>query len=62
MIDTPESTHLTPLLDGQTLPAAALAASEKRQATLRCGAASLTATACRASFKHHGGPAREEAR
>ncbi|MFJ8357644.1 DUF6380 family protein [Streptomyces sp. NPDC093984] len=39
-----------------------LAASEKRQATLRCGAASLTATACRASFKHHGGPAREEAR
>ncbi|MFF4209295.1 DUF6380 family protein [Streptomyces sp. NPDC001796] len=36
--------------------------SEKRQATLRCGAASLTATACRASFKHHGGPAREEAR
>ncbi|MEU1596374.1 DUF6380 family protein [Streptomyces sp. NPDC005708] len=36
--------------------------AEKRQATLRCGAASLTATACRASFKHHGGPAGEEAR
>ncbi|MER6352703.1 DUF6380 family protein [Streptomyces sp. NPDC001634] len=35
---------------------------EKRQATLRCGAASLTATTRRASFKHHGGPAGEEAR
>ena len=35
---------------------------EKRQATLRCGAASLTATACRASFKHHRRPAGEEAR
>ncbi|MFE9095666.1 DUF6380 family protein [Streptomyces sp. NPDC007264] len=34
---------------------------EKRHATLRCGAASLSATACRASFKHHGGPAGEEA-
>ncbi|MFC3575046.1 DUF6380 family protein [Streptomyces yaanensis] len=34
---------------------------EKRQATLRCGAASLTETARRASFKHHGGPAGEEA-
>ncbi|MGR6974097.1 DUF6380 family protein [Streptomyces cynarae] len=43
-------------------PVPAPATSEKRQATLRCGAASLTATACRASFKHHGGPAREEAR
>ncbi|MFD0502810.1 DUF6380 family protein [Streptomyces chiangmaiensis] len=38
------------------------AAAEKRQATLRCGAASLTATACRAWFKHHGGPAGEEPR
>ena len=37
------------------------AIGEKRQATLRCGAASLTAAACRASFKHHGGPAGEEA-
>ncbi|MDR3081850.1 MAG: hypothetical protein LBV60_13160 [Streptomyces sp.] len=35
---------------------------EKRQATLRCGAASLTKTARRASFKHHGGPAGEVAR
>ena len=35
---------------------------EKRQATLRCGAASLNETARRASFKHHGGPAGEEAR
>ncbi|MCN9241616.1 hypothetical protein NGF19_12570 [Streptomyces sp. RY43-2] len=35
---------------------------EKRQATLRCGAASLTETARRASFKHHGGPAGEAAR
>jgi hypothetical protein len=43
-------------------PAQARATAEKRQATLRCGAASLTATACRASFRHHGGPAREEAR
>ncbi|MFI9645415.1 DUF6380 family protein [Streptomyces sp. NPDC052040] len=32
------------------------------RATLRCGAASLTATLRRASFKHHGGPAGEEAR
>ncbi|MFF3906829.1 DUF6380 family protein [Streptomyces sp. NPDC001848] len=43
-------------------PVSSLATSEKRQATLRCGAASLTATARRASFKHHGGPAREETR
>ncbi|MEV1061940.1 DUF6380 family protein [Streptomyces sp. NPDC050263] len=35
---------------------------EKRHATLRCGAASLTATACGAEFKHHGRPAREGAR
>ncbi|MFF4545848.1 DUF6380 family protein [Streptomyces sp. NPDC001435] len=35
---------------------------EKRHATLRCGAASLTATACRALFNHHGGHAREDAR
>ncbi|MGW0945344.1 DUF6380 family protein [Streptomyces sp. NPDC002623] len=35
---------------------------EKRRATLRCGAASLTATACGAKFKHHGRPAREGAR
>ncbi|WP_416223308.1 DUF6380 family protein [Streptomyces hygroscopicus] len=35
---------------------------EKRQATLRCGAASLTATVCRASFKHDGRPAGEAAR
>ncbi|WP_371330297.1 DUF6380 family protein [Streptomyces sp. TP-A0356] len=34
---------------------------EKRQATLRCGAASLTATARRASFTHDGGPAGEDA-
>ncbi|MEU4876377.1 DUF6380 family protein [Streptomyces sp. NPDC021608] len=38
------------------------AAGEKRRATLRCGAASLTATARGAQFKHHGGPAREGAR
>ncbi|MFD1658264.1 DUF6380 family protein [Streptomyces caeni] len=36
-------------------------ATEKRHATLRCRAASLSATACRASFRHHGGPAGEEA-
>ncbi|MGW2046164.1 DUF6380 family protein [Streptomyces sp. NPDC001858] len=35
---------------------------EKRRATLRCGAASLTATASGAEFKHHGRPAREGAR
>ncbi|MGW3493495.1 DUF6380 family protein [Streptomyces sp. NPDC001020] len=35
---------------------------EKRQATLRSGAASLTETARRASFNHHGGPAGEGAR
>ncbi|MGW7380879.1 DUF6380 family protein [Streptomyces olivochromogenes] len=35
---------------------------EKRHATLRCGAASLTATACRAVFNQHGGPARKDAR
>ncbi|MEU6064126.1 MULTISPECIES: DUF6380 family protein [Streptomyces] len=35
---------------------------EKRHATLRCGAASLTATACRAPFNQHGGHAREGAR
>ncbi|MEW2049345.1 DUF6380 family protein [Streptomyces sp. NPDC051445] len=34
---------------------------EKRHATLRCGAASLTATASGAAFKHHGRPAREGA-
>ncbi|MFJ3230640.1 DUF6380 family protein [Streptomyces sp. NPDC086787] len=34
----------------------------KRHATLRCGAASLTATACRASFNEHDGRAREDAR
>ncbi|MEV5476197.1 DUF6380 family protein [Streptomyces sp. NPDC052207] len=38
------------------------AGAEKRQATPRRGAASLTATACRAWFKHHGGPAGEDAR
>jgi hypothetical protein len=37
------------------------AIGEKWQATLRSGAASLAATACRASFKHHGGPAGEDA-
>ncbi|WP_443055399.1 DUF6380 family protein [Streptomyces sp. NBC_00704] len=37
-------------------------AAEKRRATLRRGAASLTATACRAEFRHHGRPAREGAR
>ncbi|MFE0514503.1 DUF6380 family protein [Streptomyces sp. NPDC058964] len=35
---------------------------EKRHATLRCGAASLTATACRALFNQHGGRARKDAR
>ncbi|WP_442819033.1 DUF6380 family protein [Streptomyces sp. NBC_01235] len=35
---------------------------EKRHATLRSGAASLSATACGAEFKHHGRPAREGAR
>ncbi|WP_353962840.1 DUF6380 family protein [Streptomyces sp. NBC_01275] len=35
---------------------------EKRHATLRCGAASLTATARRAEFKQHGGYAGEGAR
>ncbi|MGW1161300.1 DUF6380 family protein [Streptomyces sp. NPDC002513] len=35
---------------------------ERRQATLRRGAASLTATVGHASFKQHGGPAGEEAR
>ncbi|WP_370745928.1 DUF6380 family protein [Streptomyces sp. LUP30] len=38
------------------------ASAEKRHATLRRGAASLTATACGAEFKHHGRPAREGAR
>jgi hypothetical protein len=37
-------------------------AGEKRRATLRCGAASLTATESGAEFKHHGRPAREGAR
>ncbi|MEU8591645.1 DUF6380 family protein [Streptomyces sp. NPDC048664] len=38
-------------------------AAEQRQATFRCGAASLTATIRRASFKHHDdGPAGEAAR
>ncbi|MGQ4402935.1 DUF6380 family protein [Streptomyces hayashii] len=36
--------------------------AEKRHATLRCGAASLTATACGAEFKHQGRPARKGAR
>ncbi|MFJ8504497.1 DUF6380 family protein [Streptomyces avermitilis] len=35
---------------------------EKRHATLRWCIASLTATACRAPFKHCGGPAGEDAR
>ncbi|MER5528521.1 DUF6380 family protein [Streptomyces sp. NPDC002677] len=35
---------------------------EKRQATLRCGAASLTATARPAPFHRHGGRAGEAAR
>ncbi|MFI9828551.1 DUF6380 family protein [Streptomyces sp. NPDC051913] len=38
------------------------ATREKRQATLRQGAASLTATADRAPFKHRGGRAGEGAR
>ncbi|MEU2623716.1 DUF6380 family protein [Streptomyces sp. NPDC007157] len=38
------------------------AAGEKRQATLRCGAASLTATARPAPFHRHGGRAGEAAR
>ncbi|MFD9395476.1 DUF6380 family protein [Streptomyces sp. NPDC060000] len=33
----------------------------KRRATLRCGAASLTATASGAEFEHHGRSAREGA-
>ncbi|MEU9157885.1 DUF6380 family protein [Streptomyces sp. NPDC048417] len=35
---------------------------EKRQATLRCGVASLTATARPAPFHRHGGRAGEAAR
>ncbi|MET9897298.1 DUF6380 family protein [Streptomyces sp. NPDC006446] len=35
---------------------------EKRRATLRSRAASLTATACRASFNQHGAAAGEGAR
>ncbi|MFF4349363.1 DUF6380 family protein [Streptomyces sp. NPDC001530] len=35
---------------------------EKRQATLRSRVASLTATACRARFNHHGTAAGEGAR
>ncbi|MFE9448195.1 DUF6380 family protein [Streptomyces sp. NPDC006739] len=35
---------------------------EMRQATLRCGVASLTATVSRAPFNQHGGPARKDAR
>jgi hypothetical protein len=38
------------------------ATGEMRQATLRQGAASLTATACRAPFGVHGGRAGEGAR
>jgi hypothetical protein len=38
------------------------ATGEKRRATLRCGAASLTATTRGAACKHHGRPAREGAR
>lgn len=38
------------------------AIGEKWHATLRSGTASLTATACRAPFKHHGGRAGEGAR
>ncbi|MDQ0687678.1 hypothetical protein QF032_006724 [Streptomyces achromogenes] len=38
------------------------ATEEKRWATLRCGAASLTATACGAAFKRHGRPAQKGAR
>ncbi|MFF3935730.1 DUF6380 family protein [Streptomyces phaeofaciens] len=37
------------------------ATGEKRHATLRSGAASLTATARRAGFTHHGGYAGEGA-
>ncbi|WP_367881068.1 DUF6380 family protein [Streptomyces sp. P3] len=36
--------------------------AEKRCATLRCGAASLTATACGAAFRHRGRPAQKGAR
>ncbi|MER5467280.1 DUF6380 family protein [Streptomyces sp. NPDC002935] len=36
-------------------------AGEKRHATLRSRAASLTATACRAPFNHHGAAAGEGA-
>ncbi|MFH8799121.1 DUF6380 family protein [Streptomyces sp. NPDC017936] len=35
---------------------------EKRRATLRCGAASLTATARRGACRRHGGRAGEDAR
>ncbi|MFF5493534.1 DUF6380 family protein [Streptomyces aquilus] len=38
------------------------ATGKKWQATLRQGDASLTATACRAPFKHRGGRAGEGAR
>ncbi|WP_371270758.1 DUF6380 family protein [Streptomyces sp. yr375] len=38
------------------------ATAEKRCATLRSGAASLSATARGAEFTHHGRPAREGAR
>lgn len=37
-------------------------ADEKRHATLRSQVASLTATACRAPFDHHGAAAGEGAR
>ncbi|MFI7498696.1 DUF6380 family protein [Streptomyces sp. NPDC049687] len=42
-------------------PGEAAGTMEKRHATLRCGAASLTATVRRAEFKHHGGSAGEGA-
>ncbi|WP_223189220.1 MULTISPECIES: DUF6380 family protein [unclassified Streptomyces] len=43
-------------------PAQSDATGKKAYATLRGGAASLTATADRASFKHRGGRSGEDAR
>ncbi|WP_461076765.1 DUF6380 family protein [Streptomyces deserti] len=48
---------------GQTVgPVQGDVTGEKRRATLRCGAASLTETAARAPFQQYGGRAGEGAR
>ncbi|WP_225320705.1 DUF6380 family protein [Streptomyces luteolifulvus] len=63
-MDNPLPVPREATFDGQTLPAGAPgdATGEKRHATLRLRAASLTATACRAPFNQHDGRVGEGAR